>query len=99
MDRTNVLLLVVVVITALAVVGLRHESRLAFTHLQSLYAQRDELDIEWGKLLLEQGAWSQHQRVEDLAQKNLGMALPASKEVVMLDLRKRLVADATGDKH
>lgn len=99
MDRTNLLLSVVVIVSALAVIGLRHESRLAFTQLQSLYAQRDELDIEWGKLLLEQGAWSQHQRVEDMAQKNLGMALPANKEVVVLDLRKQLVANAAGDKH
>jgi len=99
MDRTNLLLLLVVVVTALTVIGMRHESRLAFAQLQSLYAQRDELDIEWGKLLLEQGAWSQHQRVEDMAQKNLGMALPASKEVVVLDMRKQLVAEAGGVKH
>jgi len=99
MDRTNLLLLLVVVVTALTVIGMRHESRLAFAQLQSLYSQRDELDIEWGKLLLEQGAWSQHQRVEDMAQKNLGMALPASKEVVVLDMRKQLVAEAGGVKH
>lgn len=98
MGRTNVMLLALVVVTALSVIGLRHESRLAFAQLQSLNTQRDELDIEWGKLLLEQGAWSQNQRVEDIAQKNLGMALPASKEVVVLDLRKQLLANAGGDK-
>ena len=85
-------------VMALSVIGLRHESRLAFTQLQSLYAQRDELDIEWGKMLLEQGAWSQHQRVESMARKNLDMALPASKEIVVLDMRKQMVAEASGAK-
>lgn len=80
-------LVAAVFLTALLVVTLRHHVRLLSSELQVLQAERDALDIEWGKLLLEEGAWSEHRRVETVARQRLGMAIPDSKQVVILDLR------------
>ncbi len=87
MIRRVVLLALCTVVLASAVVELRHRNRDQFAELQRLIAQRDALDTEWGKLLLEEGAWSQHRRVEAMARTRLGMATPAADQVVVLDLR------------
>jgi cell division protein FtsL len=88
MTRRAWLLVAVVAVSAVLVVELRHENRVAFAKLQSLQQQRDALDVEWGKLLLEEGAWAQHRRVESTARKELSMRLPQSDQVVMVDLRQ-----------
>ena len=98
MDRLSITLVLLVVISALAVVGLRHQSRMSFAELQSLRTERDNLDIEWGRLLLEQGAWSQHQRVESIARTKLGMKTPEAREVVILNLQGQLVMNSEDQK-
>jgi cell division protein FtsL len=84
MRKQIALLTVAVVACALAVVELRHRNRLQFAELQTLTHQRDTLNTEWGQLLLEQGAWSEHRRVEETARARLGMALPAGEQVVVV---------------
>ena len=69
----------------MAVVTLRHQSRLLFVEYQSLQTERDSLNIEWGKLLLEEGAWSEHRRVEALARDRLQMAIPVARRVVIVN--------------
>lgn len=70
-----------VLASAVAVVWSKHESRSRFTELQSLAAERDRLDIEWGQLKLEQSAWSTHARVEQMARRELEMVIPRPDEV------------------
>lgn len=66
---------------AIAVVWNKHEARILFIELQGLHAERDELDIEWGQLKLEQSAWAMHGRVEQTARVNLQMVVPQPDEV------------------
>lgn len=87
MTRQVMLLALCSVVLASVVVELRHRNRDEFAELQRLTTQRDALDTEWGKLLLEEGAWSQHRRVEAIARTRLGMSTPAADQVVVLDLR------------
>lgn len=87
MNRKLIFLLLVVGMSAISVVELRHRNRTAFVNLQSLLQVRDELEIEWSKLLLEEGAWSQHRRIESTATRKLGMRMPNSARMVMVDLR------------
>lgn len=87
MDKRATLLLLLIVFSAFSIINLRHQSRMSFAELQTLRTERDKLDIEWGRLLLEQGAWSQHQRVEKIAQSRLGMKIPDSRQVVILNTR------------
>lgn len=86
-SRNLVVLGLLILVSAIGVVELRHQNRTAFSHLQSLKQARDALAIEWGKLLLEEGAWSQHRRIESTAVRKLGMSMPGNARVVMVDLR------------
>ncbi len=75
-------------LTAMAVVMLRHQSRLLFVEYRSLQTERDSLNVEWGKLLLEEGAWSEHRRVEMLARDRLRMAIPVAHYVVIVNKQR-----------
>jgi cell division protein FtsL len=49
--------------------------------LDALNGRRDNLEIEWGQLQLEQSAWSTHAFVERVASAKLHMTLPPAKEI------------------
>ncbi len=70
------LLLAATVSSAVAVVFARHESRALFVELRALEQARDELNIDFGRLQLEQATWAETHRVEQIARSRLGM-LPA----------------------
>jgi cell division protein FtsL len=70
-----------VFISAMEVVLHRHETRKLFSALQELQAEHNELDREWGQLLLEQGTWGTHGRIEDIARDKLNMTLPDVEQI------------------
>jgi cell division protein FtsL len=70
-----------VVMSAMLIVVQRHEARKVFNTVQELEAEQNELDQEWGQLLLEQGTWGTHGRIEDIAREKLNMTLPVAKEI------------------
>lgn len=80
----SMVLAVLVVISAIACVFSRHESRMQFTQLQSLIAQRDALEVDWGRLQIEQSTWSTHSRVERLARKSMAMRNPMPEEILVV---------------
>ena len=59
----------------------KHKSRELFVELERLNRQRDNLEIEWGQLQLEQSAWSQHAFVENVANAKLKMSMPKPVEI------------------
>lgn len=68
------LLLVTLVLgSALAVVYAKHQNRKLYVQLHALQKQRDEMEVNWGRLQLEQSTWATHGRIERLARKRLGM--------------------------
>ena len=76
------LLVVLVMISGMGVIYSKHQSRKLFVEVQQVRKGIDDLNIEWGRLQLEQSAWSAHGRIESIARKRLGMKLPAANEVV-----------------
>lgn len=78
------LLLGVLIGSALAVVYSSHYSRALFHELKLQKQYRDDLETEWGQLLLEQSALSAHTRVEQLAEQNLNMSSPESKDIKLV---------------
>jgi cell division protein FtsL len=74
-------LILSVFLSAMQVVLHRHNARELFLVLQELRVQQNELDREWGQLLLEQGTWGTHGRIEDIARNKLNMTLPPAEEV------------------
>ena len=67
--------------SAAGAIWCKHRSREMFVELESLNARRDNLEIEWGQLQLEQSAWSTHAFVERVASTKLRMATPPPKEI------------------
>ena len=83
--RSLVLIFTVLVTgSSIAVVHLRHEHRLTYVALQEAQERRDELNVEWSQLLLEQSTWSIHHRVEFEANNRLGMAVPEPDQIIVL---------------
>ena len=72
---------VAVLASALGVVYGKQQARNRFNDLQKLTTQRDDLDIEWGQLQLEQSTWATHGRVERVAHDELGMVTPAAADL------------------
>jgi cell division protein FtsL len=70
--------------SAASAVYLKHRSREMFVELERLDTRRDNLDIEWGQLQLEQSAWSTHAFVERVASAKLHMAMPPPKEIEII---------------
>lgn len=70
-----------VVISALFIVNVRHQHRLAYLSFQTEEAKRDDLNDEWGQLLVESNVWASAQRVEKDASKHLSMRAPSKGEV------------------
>jgi cell division protein FtsL len=62
----------------------KHQSRALFVELETLTARRDQLQIEWGQLQLEQSAWSTHAFVERVAGSRLRMSIPAATDVQLI---------------
>ncbi|EIL91194.1 cell division protein [Rhodanobacter spathiphylli B39] len=77
-------LLVAVLASALGVVWTRHESRVLFVNLTALQNQRDELNIEYGKLELEQATYAEPRRIDDEARQKLGMVDPRPQDIRLL---------------
>ena len=67
--------------SAAAAIYCKHRARELFVELEQLNAGRDELDAEWGRLQLEQSAWSTHAFVENVARARLHMATPAPQDI------------------
>ena len=78
------LLWVAVLGSAAGAIWCKHRSRELFVELESLNTRRDNLEIEWGQLQLEQSAWSTHAFVERVASTKLRMAMPPAKEIEII---------------
>jgi cell division protein FtsL len=62
----------------------KHRARELFVTLERLNNQRDNLEVEWGQLQLEQSAWSTHAFVERVASTKLKMATPPPKDIELV---------------
>jgi cell division protein FtsL len=64
-----------------AAIYAKHQARELFVELEKLNTRRDNLEIEWGQLQLEQSAWSSHAFVEQVAATQLHMATPPPRQI------------------
>jgi cell division protein FtsL len=70
--------------SAASAIYCEHRARELFIQLEALNARRDNLQIEWGQLQLEQSAWSSHAFVERVASTRLHMAMPPPQNIVVV---------------
>ena len=89
MSRSGVgsvlVLLVAITTTGVWAVHTKYLTRMHFSKLQDLRAQRDVLDVEWNRLRLEEAALSTDVRVERKARDQLGMYLPRVGDVMLIE--------------
>jgi cell division protein FtsL len=76
------IMVVVIIVSALAVVRTKHENRALIAELESLRSERERLDIEWAQLQLEEATLAANNRVESIARQQLGMTEPRNYEIV-----------------
>jgi cell division protein FtsL len=67
--------------SSLGVIYAKHEARNRFNELQKLTRARDDLDIEWGQLQIEQSTLARHGRVEQAARDELHMTIPQAGDL------------------
>jgi cell division protein FtsL len=72
------------VLSAIGVVFARHEHRQLFIALTKLERSRDELNIEFGRLQLEQATWAESNRIDQVARMRLGMKFPETSDIVVV---------------
>ena len=78
------MLLVTTIASAIGVVYARQKHRQLFIEITALQRERDDLNIEFGRLQLEQATWAETNRIEQVATGKLGMVYPASKDIVVV---------------
>ncbi len=77
-------LIVASIASAIGVVHARHRHRLLFVELTGQEKARDELNIDFGRLQLEQATWAESNRIDQVARTRLGMKFPESADIVVV---------------
>jgi cell division protein FtsL len=72
------------VVSAIGVVNTRYRHRQLFIELSQLDKARDELNIEFSRLQLEQATWAESNRVDQVARTRLGMKTPEPADIVVV---------------
>jgi len=84
MSTSSLLIFVLILITAYSVITIRHENRLIFAHLQELEKKKNQLQAEWGRLMLEKATWSMHYNIVDDAKDRLNMKTPTPDDIITI---------------
>ena len=79
-----VAVLLMAMLSGIAVVYSTHQNRYVFSELQQLKNKHNDLQVQWGQLLLEQSTFAQQGRIEKMAAEQLQMILPDITEIVMV---------------
>jgi cell division protein FtsL len=73
-----------VVASGVWIVGVEHRSRELFIETEGLNREADRLQIEWGRLQIEQSTLGTHSRIEALARQRLGLTVPSDNQLVVV---------------
>ena len=73
------------VMSAIALIYAKHESRKLFVELEALTTERDELNIEWGQLQIEQSTWATHALIERIATEELSLVRPKPTKIYVIE--------------
>lgn len=90
MKRSRIELAIVIPLALAAVasgvwvIRAKHQARQLFIELEELNREHDRLQVDWGRLQLEQSTWANHPRIEAFARERLQMDTPHEGDVHML---------------
>ena len=95
MTRLNLILLMVLIGCALSVVTSQHKARKFFMELQSEQDRERKTDQEWRELQLESQTLGTGKRIEQKAQRDLGMVVPDAKKTVIVVLDNKAPSEVS----
>ena len=95
MTRLNILLLMALVGCALSVVTSQHKARKLFMDLQTEQDRERKTDQEWRELQIESQTLGTGKRIEQKAQRELGMVVPDPKKTVIVVLDSSAESNAS----
>jgi cell division protein FtsL len=78
----------IVLLTTFGIVNVTYQTRQQFALLEVARNERQQLLEQWGRLLLEESAFSSPSRVERVAREELGMVLPNVENIRELELNR-----------
>lgn len=81
MTRLNLILFLVLIVSALSLVTSQHKSRKLYFELQQEQETAKLFETEWSQLQLEQSTWAMHNRLEQVATDLLRMYVPDTKHI------------------
>jgi cell division protein FtsL len=84
LSLTLALLWCLVLASSAGAIYSKYRARELFVQLEQLESARDGLDAEWGRLQLEQSAWSTYAFVERVASERLHMSIPDPRDIEIL---------------
>ena len=86
MFKLNIFLVFMLIASALGVVTSQHMVRKLFMALENEKGIERKLDVEWGRLQLEQSTLIMHGRIEQIAKERLSMTVPAASSIQIISI-------------
>jgi cell division protein FtsL len=78
------LLAIGVVVSGVALIRAEHDARQLFVELEELKREQDRLQVDWGRLQIEQSTMATHSRIESLARERLNLRVPSAEQVFVV---------------
>lgn len=78
------LAVVMLVLTALAVIYSKYYSRLIFIEIQKQERALDQFEVEWGQMQLELTMLAEQNRVEQVARGHLKLIMPLREKIIYI---------------
>jgi len=82
------LLAAAVTASGIWVIDAKHHARQLFVELEELNREQDQLQIDWGRLQIEQSTWATHPRIEALARERLHLTNPVDDQLIVVEPSK-----------
>lgn len=86
MFKLNIFLVMVGIACALGIVTSQHMARKLFMALENEKETERMLEVEWGRLQLEQSTLIMHGRIERIAKEHLKMVVPAATDIQIISI-------------
>lgn len=77
-------MLLVLLLSALAVIYSKYHSRLIFIEIQKQERALDQYEVEWGQLQLELTTLAEQNRVEQVAREQLKLVMPLREKIIYI---------------
>lgn len=82
--RFPLILLILVLVTSLGTVYITQQTRSVVARHDELQSEREQLDVEWHNLMLEEYSLSEHSKIEAIAREQLNMIRPDGQHEIIV---------------